>query len=96
MNFGEMIEIVLNKMVVPEYDHIDRVVYKVYGIISEERFYEIIYVIKEGKYESVSDVMKLEIILKTQNIVPMVGLQAHEDYCVYFSNGKKKHFHWER
>ena len=33
MNFGEMIEIVLNKMVVPEYDHIDRVVYKVYGII---------------------------------------------------------------
>ena len=96
MNFGEMIVIVLNKMVVPEYDHIDRVMFKQFGLVGTKRFYEIIYVVKDGSYGTVDFNMMTEIIIKTERLVPMVGLNKHEDYCVYFSNGKKKHFHWER
>ena len=91
MNFGDKIVRVLDKMVVPEYDRIDHVMYKEYGTYN--KFYEIIYVIKEENYGGMSNPMKLEIILKTQSIVPMVALKDHEDYAVYFGNGKRKYIY---
>ena len=88
MNFGEQIVSVLNKMVVPEYDPIDYVIYKVYGDYGDKRFYEIMYVIKESNFDNMDVVMKLDLVLKTQSIVPFVGISAHEDYAIYFRNGK--------
>ena len=35
MNFGEEIKVVLNKMVVPEYDSLDCVEFKKYGDVGE-------------------------------------------------------------
>ena len=89
MNFGDKILVVLNKMVVPEYDHIDHVMYKVYG--TSKKFYEIIFVVKEEKYGGMSVDLKKEISFKAQDLVPMVGLERHEDYAVYFGNGKRKY-----
>jgi len=90
MNFGEKIKIVLNKMVVPNYDAIDRVEFSKYGSIGKSRYYEIIYWVKEGRYSDLDIIIGTEIIEKTQRIVPMVGLQPHEDYNVVFRiNGKK-------
>jgi hypothetical protein len=90
MNFGEKIKIVLNKMVVPNYDAIDRVEFSKYGSIGKSRYYEIIYWVKEGCYSDLDIIIGTEIIEKTQRIVPMVGLEPHEDYNVVFRiNGKK-------
>ena len=94
MNFGEMIVIVLNKMVVPEYDHIDRVMFKQFGLVGTKRFYEIIFVIKEG-YSDMSVDMKKEISFKAQDLIPMVGLEKHEDYGVFFKINNRKVVSWE-
>jgi hypothetical protein len=96
MNFGEKIKIVLNKMVVPNYDSIDRVEYTKFGSISKNRYYEIIYWVKEGCYSDFDIIIGTEIIERTQRIVPMVGLQPHEDYNVVFRiNGKKYSDTWD-
>ena len=94
MNFGDKILVVLNKMVVPEYDHIDSVMYKVFGLVSKKRYYEIIFVIKEG-YSDMSVDMKKEISFKAQDLIPMVGLEKHEDYGVYFKINNRKVVSWE-
>jgi len=90
LNFGEKIKIVLNKMVVPDYDAIDRVEYTKFGDIGESRYYEIIYIVKKGCYSDLDINIGTEIIEKTQRIVPMVGLLPHEGYNVLFRiDGKK-------
>ena len=93
MNFDEEIKVVLNKMVVPEYDSLDRVEFKKYGDVGKKRFYEIIYVIKKGRFIK-KDMMRT-IILDTQSIVKMCGIKVYEDYSVQFSNGKKKFYHFK-
>ena len=89
MNFGEEIKVVLNKMVVPKYDPLDRVEFKKYGDVGKKRFYEIIYVIKEGKYNDVNSDMMIKVTHDTQSVVRMVGLQSYEDFSVYFSSGRR-------
>ena len=89
MNFGEEIKVVLDKMVVPQYDLLDRVEYKKYGDVGEKRFYEIIYMIKEGRYDDVNSDMMIKVTHDTQSIVRMVGIQSYEDFCVYFSSGRR-------
>jgi hypothetical protein len=96
LNFGEKIKIVLNKMVVPYYDTIARVEYTKFGDIGVSRYYEIIYIVKEGRYKDLDINMGTEIIEKTQRIVPMVGLLPHEDYNVLFRIDGKKYNTWER
>ena len=93
MNFGELMEVVLNKMVVPKYGFIDHVTYKKFGELGVSRYYEIIYVIKKGRFIK-KDIMRT-IILNTQSIVLMCGIKVHEDYSVQFSNGKRKFYHFK-
>ena len=88
MNFGEQIQIVLNKMIVPHYEDLEGVTYKKYG--SEELFYAITFVIKNESY-TMSPLTKMEIIHKTQNIVSMIGTQPHEDYAIYFGYNNREY-----
>ena len=90
MNFGEEMVIILNKMVVPKYAPIDCVVYKKFGNVGADRYYEIIYMIKKDRVDEVDRDMKTKIVLNTMSLVTMAGIEVREDYSVHFSTGKRK------
>jgi hypothetical protein len=90
MNFGEEMVVILNKLVVPKYAPIDSVVYKMFGDVGVDRYYEIIYIIKKDRVDEVDRDMKTKIVLNTMSMVDMVGIQGYEDYSVHFGIGKRK------
>ena len=90
MNFGEEMVIILNKMVVPKYAPIDCVVYKKFGNVGADRYYEIIYVINKDRVDEIDREIKVKIVHTTMNLVDMLGLPERSDYSVHFSTGKRK------
>lgn len=88
MNFGDYIVRVAGRLIVPKYDALERVVSLKYGRVGKSRYYEIIYILKKD-HSPISDSMKLDIILETQSLGVMVGIEDHEDYSVYFSDKKR-------
>jgi hypothetical protein len=84
MKWIEQLKLILEKVVVPEYDFIDHVKIKEYGSNSY-RFYEIHYMIKRGREDGVDKWTIKEIMDETGNLVKLLGNENNIDYSVYLS-----------
>ena len=88
MDFREQIDSVLNKLLIPQCSEFDYVFSKKYGEMGPKRFYEIVFVIKEGSYEWVDCVKKHEIHHKASALINMIGLGENDDYAIIFRSYK--------
>ena len=88
MDFREQIDSVLNKLLIPQCSDFDYVFSKRYGKIGPKRFYEIIFVIKEGSYDWVDMVKRNEIHNKASGLIKMIGLGENDDYAIIFRSHK--------
>ena len=84
MKWIEQLKLILEKVVVPEYDFIDHVKIKEYGSY-DYRFYEIHYMIKRGREGDADKWIIREIMDETGNLVKLLGNEDNIDYSVYLS-----------
>ena len=77
----ERLRLVLEKMVVPYYDNIDRVSVRQFGALGE-RFYDVSYFVSKGVKLDRS-IMR-EVIKKTTSLFNMLGLEKGSDVSVSF------------
>jgi len=90
MKWIEQLKLILEKVVVPEYDFIDHVKIKGYGSNSY-RFYEIHYMIKHGREGDADKWTIKEIMDETGNLVKLLGNENNIDYSVYLSKMENPH-----
>ena len=88
MEFGQKIERIVNRLVLPEFKDIDFVTHKRHGIVDEKYFYEFMFVIKKGRYEDVDSKMMKDIMEATDTVIDVVGLPKGCDYSMFFRSGK--------
>ena len=86
MNFGEVMEVILNELVVRKYPPIERVTHIEYSDFGSCLYYEIIYTIKEHRNKEVDALMRMDIISNTWTVARMVGLGVDDKYHVHFSD----------
>jgi hypothetical protein len=90
MKWIEQLKLILEKVVVPEYDFIDHVKIKEYGSYAY-RFYEIHYMIKRGREGDADKWIIREIMDETGNLVKLLGNENNIDYSVYLSKMENLH-----
>jgi hypothetical protein len=90
MKWIEQLKLILEKVVVPEYDFIDHVKIKEYGSY-DYRFYEIHYMIKRGREGDADKWIIREIMDETGNLVKLLGNEDNIDYSVYLSKMENPH-----
>ncbi len=88
MEFGEKIDLIVNRLVLPDFQDIDFVVHKRHGIVDEKYFYEFMFVIKKGRYDNVDTQMMRDIMEATDTVIDVVGLPEGCDYSMFFKRGK--------
>ncbi len=88
MDFGDKIERIINRLVIPEYKDIDFVVHKKLGSLGSGYFYEFIFVVKEGRYDYVDFLMKIEIMGAAETVIAAVGSNDFYDYSISFRSKK--------
>ena len=88
MEFGQKIERIVNRLVLPEFKDIDFVVHKRHGMKDDKYFYEFMFVIKKGRYDNVDTQMMRDIMEATDTVIDVVGLPMGCVYSMFFRSGK--------